>query len=431
MAHVTVADGSDRGRWGQSRDRELLSSLLNAIARGRAVTRAELAQTHGLARSTVGQYVNLLLSSRVVIERGAGQPDGGRPPMVLQINPRAGVLLAADIGATHSRLSVCDLNAASLAELSFDIDVNDGPATVLGLVSRGFTELLAGAGRGARDVLGIGVGLPGPVEHSTGTVVRPPIMAGWDGYHVPSFFREAGSFPNTPILVDNDVNVMALGEHWVRDYDVDYLLFIKIGTGIGCGIITHGEVHRGADGAAGDIGHIRLPEHETTVCPCGNVGCVEAVSSGAALARRLREQGIAANSASDVARLALEGNAQARREIRIAGEHLGEVVAALVSFYNPACIVVGGALAQLSEDLIAGIRGVVYQRALPLATRRLVIEISKSGDHAGVIGAAILALRSALGPAGVGHLLRSSRSQDARPAPRRAGGGARATRAPG
>jgi len=324
--------------------------------------------------------------------------------MTLAVNPDAGVVLAADLGATHCQLAVSDLSGQTLSESGHDIDINDGPERILGLADGGFRRLLDQAGRPLGQVRAIGLGVPGPVEFSTGTVVHPPIMRGWDGYRVPGFFTH---YPAVPVLVDNDVNIMALGEYWSLHRNIDPLLFIKIGTGIGCGIVTGDRVHRGADGAAGDIGHIRVPDHETVVCQCGNTGCVEAVAGGAALARALRQQGLEATSARDVVRLALAGEMHARRAVRVASERIGEVAASLVSFYNPACIVVGGAFAQLSEDLLADLRGVVYRRALPLATRSLRIEVSHLGARAGVVGATVLALQEALSPRNLAGLLQA------------------------
>lgn len=263
--------------------------------------------------------------------------------------------------------------------------------------------LLKRAGRPASQVLAVSIGVPGPVEAATGTVVRPPIMAGWDGYRVPEFF--AGRL-GAPVLVNNNVNMMALGEHAHRRDD-SYLLFVKVGTGIGCGIVAGGVVHRGAAGAAGDIGHIRLAGHDEVLCHCGNTGCLEAVASGSAIATNLRAAGLDAVDAVDVVRLVTEGNPLARRQVRLAGQCIGEALASIVSFYNPDRIVIGGSVSQLHEDLLADIRGAIYARALPLATRSLTIESSSLGARAGLEGARQLATRHLLSPVGIAHLIDS------------------------
>ena len=379
-------------------DRSVLGSasdLLRLISSGRATTRAHLASVTGLARSTVSQRVDALIASRLVYEAGGGLSTGGRPPIVLAFNKAAGVVLAADLGATHCRLAVADLGAHLLEEHTADLEIAQGPDAVLGWVADRFEELLARCGRSAADVRGIGIGVPGPVEFATGQAVNPPIMPGWDGVSIPS--RLSGRF-GAPVLVDNDVNIMALGEHSAGWSDAELLLFVKVGTGIGCGIVSHGRVHRGADGAAGDIGHIRLSGHDDAVCRCGNVACVEAVAGGAALARQLRADGFDVRGSRDVVQLARDGNPAAVRAVRTAGRRIGEVLASLVNFYNPNVIVIGGDLAEVQDQLLAGIREVVYQRSLPLATRHLQLVRSGLGDRAGAVGAAVMAVEHALSP---------------------------------
>src|SRR4051812_14114491 len=285
-------------------------SVLRLIRDGEAVTRSDLARITGLARSTVAQRVDALLAHELVYEAGGTASTGGRPPTLLTFNQRAGVVLVADLGATHSRLAASDLAGAPLAEEAFDMDIAAGPEKVLGLVDEHFTALLGELGRTPQDVRGIGIGVPGPVAFSKGQPVKPPIMPGWNGFPIPRWF--AGRY-DAPVLVDNDVNIMALGEHWANWRETEHLMFVKVGTGIGCGIVAGRAIHRGAQGAAGDIGHIRLAGHEDVVCHCGNLGCVEAVAGGGALARRLNEAGIEAHESRDVVRLVRADDASAVR----------------------------------------------------------------------------------------------------------------------
>lgn len=380
-----------------------LAEVFRLVAIGRAVTRSEIARVTGLARSTVGLRVDALRTHGLLDDGVPVESTGGRPAIGLAVGPRAGVVLGADLGATHMGLAVATLSGGILAESISEITIADGPEQVLGQVSAGFKALLRSAGKQATDVRSIGIGVPGPVEFHSGTVIRPPIMPGWDGARVPTYF--ADTF-NAPVVVDNDVNVMAFGEYLTRDAGDAFILFVKIGTGIGCGIVSHGRVYRGADGAAGDIGHIKLPEDDETICSCGNIGCVEAVASGSAIARELAAAGEDATTSYDVVRLALEGNPIAVRGVRRAATQIGEVVASLVNFHNPSLIVVGGPLAPLQYDLLAGIRAVVYKRATPLATRTLAIEASWLDDRSGVVGAVGLASEHVLSPAGLQHLIK-------------------------
>jgi len=311
------------------------------------------------------------------------------------------VVLAADLGATHSRLAVTDLGGDVLTEGAEDIAIAEGPEAVLGWLETKLDALLEEVGRSHADVRGVGVGVPGPVEFATGTPVAPPIMPGWDGYRVAD--RLADHF-GAPTLVDNDVNIMALGEHWKAWRAYDHLLYVKVGTGIGCGIITDGRIHRGAQGAAGDIGHIHVPGNEE-ICRCGNRGCLEAVAGGGAMAARLRADGIAAENSRDVVRHVRDGRPEAMQLVRQAGRELGEVLAASVNFFNPGVIVIGGDIAHADEHLLAGVREVVYQRAVPLGTRSLRIVRSALDDRAGVIGAAVMVIEHVLAPEAIDRML--------------------------
>ncbi|MEP6660358.1 MAG: ROK family transcriptional regulator [Acidimicrobiales bacterium] len=375
-------------------------TVLQLIRNGQCATRSDLVNVTGLARSTISQRVDALAAAGLVVERGDGKSTGGRPPTRLAFNSDGGVVLAADFGATQCRLAVSDRAGSVLVEEATDLDIAAGPDACLGFALDGFHALLDRAGRAVSSVEGVGVGLPGPVEFAAGRVVSPPIMPGWDGVPVPPYF--ADQFPGVPVLVDNDVNVMAMGEYWARwRSSVSDLLFVKVGTGIGSGIVVDGAIHRGAQGAAGDIGHVQIPDAGDTICRCGNTGCVEAVAAGGALAAALRAAGVHAENTRDVVTLARAGNRVAVPLVRNAGRLLGEVLAGAVNFFNPSVIVLGGDLAEAHEQLFAGVREVVYRRSTTLATRHLQIVRSRLGVHAGVVGCAVTVLQHILSPEAV------------------------------
>jgi predicted NBD/HSP70 family sugar kinase len=377
-------------------------ALLQLVRDGTATTRADLARHTGLARSTVAQRVDALIAADLVYEAGGSQSTGGRPPTTLAFKHEAGVVLVADLGATHARLALNDLAGTPLAEHASELDIADGPERVLGWVAAEFEKLLAEGRRKAEDVRGIGIGVPGPVEFSTGRPVSPPIMPGWDGFSVPDWFASRYA---APVLVDNDVNIMARGEHWMNWRDTPHLLMIKVATGIGCGIVADGHIYRGARGAAGDIGHIRATSSEDVICRCGNIGCLEAVAGGQALADALTAGGIEAHHSRDVVELVRAGNPTAIRMVREAGRTLGEVLAGTVNFFNPGVIVIGGDISEAHEHLLAGVREGIFSRSLPLATRDLRIVPSRLGDRAGVIGAATMATEYVLSPAAIDQAL--------------------------
>ena len=304
------------------------------LLRGReSRTRAELASLTGLARSTVAQRLELLAASGLVVPAGLRHSTGGRRPAAVAFNARAGVILTGDIGATHARVGVTDLAGEVLGEETGDVPIAGGPESVLAWLETTFDTLLAEHGHSRLDVRGVGVGLPGPVEFATGKPVAPPIMPGWDGYDVAARLRRRYQ---ASVLIDNDVNIMATGEHRSRWHDSPHLLFVKVATGIGCGIITDGHIHRGAQGAAGDIGHIRVPGYDDIICGCGNVGCLEAVASGRALAARLTKLGLFASGSRDVVRLVRGGTSEAVSLVRQAGRDIGTVLATAVNFLTRA-----------------------------------------------------------------------------------------------
>lgn len=372
-----------------ARSGDLFQILRDGVPR----TRAELAVMTGLARSTIATRVDALISSGLVRAVGEAASSGGRPPSRFAFHPSARVVLAVDLGATHTVVAVTDLAGSILASLRVDTAVGLGPEIVLDLIIDRARELLDSIGRTPDDLMGTGIGLPGPVEHASGRPANPPIMPGWHDFDVPSYVRT--SF-GAPVLVDNDVNIMALGEqrtHWPSH---DNLLFIKVATGIGAGIIGNGQLQRGALGSAGDLGHVRVARGTGVICRCGNIGCLEALAGAPAIAEALAALHIDAPRSRDIIALADRGDPQVIAALRQAGRDLGEVLATCVSLLNPSVIVLGGSLSRAGDHLLAGAREVVYMRSLPLATAHLTIVRSRSGDEAGIIGASMMVIQHVL-----------------------------------
>ncbi|MBL7256201.1 ROK family transcriptional regulator [Paractinoplanes lichenicola] len=379
------------------------------------VSRAELGDRLELTRPRLLAEVERLVAAGLIAEAGMAASRGGRRSTLVELDPRLR-FAAVDLGASSIDIEVTNGRLEPVATYRETADIRSGPRTILQRVN----ELLHKARTdGAYERLdAVGIGVPGPVSFRDGVPVSPPIMPGWDRYPVRELLaREHGC----PAVVDNDVNIMAIGErHGGVAHSVDDFLFVKIGTGIGCGIHLGGTVYRGVDGCAGDIGHIQV-DANGPVCSCGNTGCLEALFSGFALGRdaiaaarsgespALAERLAAALSlaesqsdddqsepvvtitARDVAEGAAEGDVTCIRLIREGGRRVGGVLATLVSFSNPSMIVIGGGLALLGHVLLAEIRSVVYRRSLPLATGNLPVVLSELGSRAGVTGAAVLA----------------------------------------
>ncbi len=390
---------------------ESLVSVLDAVRIAGATTRPEIARLTGLGRNVVADRAGQLIAAGLLTEGALARSTGGRAPRELRFNATAGVILVAELGATSIEVAAADLAGGISMARGEAADVTLGPAHVLGRVAALFDELVASL-PGDAHVWGVGVGLPGPVEFDTGTPVSPPIMPGWDGFDVRSFF---GSRFRAPVWVDNDVNVMALGElrgglatgH--RD-----VVFIKIGTGIGAGLVSGGLLHRGAQGCAGDIGHTAVGD-SAVQCRCGQKGCLEALAGGYALGRDGLELARSGDSpplshelaegheitAQSVVDAALRGDPAARRLVTESARLLGDALARVVNFFNPSLVLIGGGVAAAGDLYLRQVRLAVLDRSLPLATRSLEILQSPLADRAGLRGAAFMVVDELLSPAGL------------------------------
>jgi predicted NBD/HSP70 family sugar kinase len=386
--------------------------LLQLIRDGRAGTRRELGETTDLSRSTVTARLDALIGAGYLREAGTATSSGGRPPTLLTFDDLTPTVLAADLGVTHGRVAVTNARGEILAEQVLESRIASGPESVLAEVCDRFDTLLGKVGRDPATICGIGVGVPGPVEFDQARVVRPPVMPGWADYPVRDFF---GRRFTAPVFLENDANLMALGEHHASFPDESTLLYLKVGSGLGAGIIAGGEVFRGADGAAGDIGHVRV-NGSTAICACGAVGCLAASASGTAMARELRDQGFAALTSRDVVSFVTQGEPAAVAVVRRSGLLVGEVLATAISLINPRVLVIGGDLADTGEQFLRGVHESLLQRTQPLATGRLVVSTSTLGDRAGVAGAVVMVRDQVFSPEAVDRRLAALATQPSPPA---------------
>jgi glucokinase-like ROK family protein len=372
------------------------------VRHGDARTRPEIMRRTGLGRAVTVQRVQELVDRGLIVGDGLGASSGGRAPRALRFNAGAGHILVADLGATSIGVGIADLSGTLIAQLEEPADITDGPEAILGRVDELLASLSERADHAVGALWGIGIGVPGPVEFARGRPTSPPIMPGWDGYPVRERFTDRH---RVPVWVDNDVNLMALGEYRAgaaRGHDA--VIFVKIGTGIGAGILIEGKLYRGFNGSAGDVGHIQVTDDPSIVCRCGNRGCLEALAGGAALARAATEAARDGRSrilaqllaergrveAPEVSWAAAHGDMVSRELITTAGRRVGMMVATLVNALNPSLVVIGGGVAGVGDALIASVRETVYARSLPLATRDLRIVRSSLDDAAGRIGATSL-----------------------------------------
>jgi glucokinase-like ROK family protein len=369
------------------------------------LTKGEIVLLTSHSRTKIATTIDSLLERHYVRENKVTEFSGGRRSHNFSLNGGLGLVAGIDIGATSIDLGIADFNCKIQLRHSEPGQVRQGPIKVLGRACTQLEKMLKDKGYSIHDLRGIGIGVPGPVDFNFGTVVSPPIMPGWDRYPIIQMVQ--GWFPSANVVVDNDVNVMALGEiHQGAAKGVSNLIFVKIGTGIGAGIICDGKIYRGACGCAGDIGHISV-DKKGPLCHCGNNGCLEAVAAGPAIADRALAGAKNGKSpilmkyfennggflrAENVGDAAREGDAFAIEVIRESGQYVGDVLASLVNFYNPGMIVIGGGVSNLGNLLLSSIRQSVISRSLPLATRDLQVVFSNIGPDAGVIGAVNLAM---------------------------------------
>ena len=375
--------------------------LLELVRSGRATTRGALQQVTGLSRATVGQRLDRLFRAGWLREGAGGPVDsplGGRPSITLEFDDSHAVVLAADLDTRHARAAVLSLTGDLLAEHSGTLVIEDGPDLVLGELGHWFAELLEKAGHRADEVCGIGLAVPGPVDSETGRVVQPPIMPGWDGYDIRErlarAFSERTGAGRVPVLVDNDANLMAYGEQRTGYPQCSAFVLVKVSTGIGAGVVVDGSIYRGIDGGAGDLGHIRVGAD--ALCRCGSYGCLAAVASGGAVARRLAESGVPAASGSDVRDLLTAGHPEAAAFAREAGRQVGDVLATVVTLLNPGVLMIAGDLA--GTPFLTGVRELLYQRALPRSTAHLDVVTSRLGERAGLVGAGALVVEHLYAP---------------------------------
>jgi predicted NBD/HSP70 family sugar kinase len=336
----------------------------------------------GLSRMTVSQRLDALLTAGIIVEGDTTEATGGRRRRSLIFNTDQARAVAVAVDTTHTRIALTDLGGAVIAEDEIDVPVDAGPSVVLDRIATTLGARLDKHAVGPERLCGVGVSLPGPIDPDSGRPSQPPILPGWDAYPVAEHLQ--AGLPGVPVLTANDADAAAFGEYATGFAGVRSLCLVKVSTGIGTGIVINGRSYTGADGGAGDIGHVRVWPRSEARCQCGSQGCLAAVASGRAVAEELTELGIAAASGRDVRDLLRAGNVEAADLTQRAGRRIGEVMATVVCVLNPQVVLIGGALA--SAPLLAGIRETLYRVALPRATRHLTLQLGNLGEDAAIAG---------------------------------------------
>ncbi|GAA2870335.1 ROK family protein [Paenarthrobacter ilicis] len=390
-------------------DAFIYARLVNLVRTGEALTRPALEQATGLGRKLVAQRVQQAMAVGLLEDGDFAPSGGGRAPRQLRFKADAGHVYAGLMGAGEIRAAVSDLDGAPVAAMHRDWDISEGPEATMDQLQDMFQRL---AKRTKTQPWSIGVGVPGPVNFGTGQLVAPPIMPGWDGFSVRSWLRERY---DAPVWVDNDVNLMALGE-WHRGHPSDRrdLLYVKVGTGIGSGLVSGGSVYRGDTGAAGDIGHVKVSDDPGLNCRCGETGCLEAVTGGWGLVQqltpvassspylssRLAERGKL--TPEDIGIAASRGDSLASRAVVDGARTVGATVSSLVNFINPGVVVVGGGMLRSGEQAFEALAETVMRRSTKLATEKLTLRTASLDFQEGVVGASLMAVEQLFAQSALG-----------------------------
>lgn len=382
------------------RDRPSLIPLLQLMWREQRISRAELARRTELSRSTVSELIEVLMDNRLVQERGVGESHGGRRPIILEFHDESWLILGVDIGAAHVSVCLTDLRCNERAWVTGQHPVRDDPTGTRELIERLCDEALAAVKDGGGRLLGIGVGVPSPVDPRRPDSLSEVVLPAWRGRGVKAQLEERY---RVPVLVDNDANLGALAESfWGRSKGVTESVFVKVATGIGSGHIIRGQIYRGASGIAGEIGHMTIDEHGER-CLCGLRGCLVTSIGSAALLRRARERGAPDAVTSSIGALegaALAGDVHAVAVVEEAADHLGTALANVINLLNPAVVAVGGSIARVGPAFFGPLRAAVRNRTLVTSAAIAEIVPSALGDRVVALGGATLVLQEALNDPG-------------------------------
>jgi predicted NBD/HSP70 family sugar kinase len=364
-----------------------LERVVRAVRIAGSLTQAEIARTTGLSAATVSNIVRELKDNGTV--EVTPTSAGGRRARSVSLSGDAGIVVGVDFGHSHLRVAVGNLAHQVLAEESEPIDVDASASQGFDRAERLVERLISVTGFRREKVIGMGLGVPGPIDVETGVLGSSTILPGWAGTNPR---EELASRLGVEVHVDNDANLGALGELvWGSGRGARDLAYIKVASGVGAGLVIDGQIYRGPGGTAGEIGHITLDE-SGPVCRCGNRGCLETFTAARYVLPLLHSSHGPDLTMPEMVRLARSGDLGCRRVVADVGRHVGSGVANLCNLLNPSRIVLGGDLAEAGELVLGPIRDSVSRYAIPSAARRLTVVPGALGGRAEVLGALALVL---------------------------------------
>jgi predicted NBD/HSP70 family sugar kinase len=381
-----------RGAGSLSSLRELNRLKVFEVVREKVtVSRAEIAILTGLARSTVSTLVSELQQAGLIVEREdvrlESGASGGRPPLMLSLDPGAGSVVGIQFDHNFVRVAIADLSLTLLAEGVVECDVDNDAQAGLNAAAELVDRLCAKAGIGRERLIGAGVALSGPIDRHTGKIASSTILSSWVGVDVAAWLSER---LGVPVEVENDANLGALAESVLgAGHGASEMAYVMLSSGIGGALILGGRLYRGARGIAGEIGHVTVDDRGQ-MCRCGNRGCLETLVGAGALTEQLRRSHDGEITIERIVTLAREGDPGCRRVIADAGHAVGRVAAMLCNQFNPERIVVGGELALAGDLLLDPIRESIRRYAVPAAVEDLTVVAGALGERAELMGALAL-----------------------------------------
>jgi predicted NBD/HSP70 family sugar kinase len=367
--------------------------VIEALGQRGVASRADIARATGLSRTTVSSLVGDLKGAGLLVERAAegdGQDQSvGRPPVLLSFDRSAGAVVGIDFGHSHIGVVVGDLSHTVLAELWRDVDVDSSASHGLDIATELVESALEEAEVDRERVLGVGMGIPGPITSGNGTVGSTSILPGWVGVDAASAMRERLGMV---VRVENDANLGALAELvWGAGRGAQHFIFVSVRSGIGGALVVEGRLYRGSGGTAGELGHTLFRENGE-VCRCGNRGCLETVAGTSAVAGAFNAVRGEAIEVFELIERAHAGDSLAQRVIADAGRSIGVSVGNLCNVFNPERVIIGGDLSAAGDVLLAPIAESISRYAIPSAAAQVDVVAGQLGRRAEVMGALALIL---------------------------------------
>jgi len=368
------------------------SLVMNIIREKRNISRAQISKITGLNRATVSAIVDELIYEGIVIEEGLGESKGGRKPIILRINENYGCIIGIDLGVNYVSVLLANFNAKTLWSKKLMLNIGESQEEIIDKIFTLVDEALINAPKTIKGILGIGMGVPGITNHKEGIILKAPNL-NWENVNIKEIIREKY---DTKIFIDNEANVAAIGEKWFgTGQKFKNLIYVSAGIGVGAGIIINDKLFRGANGLAGELGHMTIDVNGIK-CSCGNIGCWELYASEKALIRLMSPQNDINYSKNkkliDIIEQARNGSIEAINSFKSVAKFLGLGIVNLINTFDPELIIIGNTISLAYDLIIDEVKRIVNDNCFTAKHSKVKIEVSRFGTDACAIGAIALVI---------------------------------------